>query len=174
MESKINDEFIRTIVTEKAWKELSGEFKWNETLLEKYQDQVDWKEISSNDNIRWTIPMIRKFLEKIDWTIFSAEAENRVFTPEVIEAFKYKWDWHVLSGNPDVPFSYEFLEKYADLLDWDVFIDSYLNSNFYIDKGIDLYNQFKEYIPADKIQNSNLWYEMVKQQRNMLHKDIFS
>ena len=90
-------------------------FEWNETLLEKHQKQVDWEEISSNSNIRWTIPMIRKFVNRLDWTKFSSEAEVEVLTPEGIEAFKHKWDWHELSGNPNVPFTDELMEKYADL-----------------------------------------------------------
>lgn len=58
--------------------------------------------------------MIRKFVNRLDWTKFSSEAEVEVLTPEVIEAFKHKWDWHELSGNPNVPFTDELLEKYAD------------------------------------------------------------
>ena len=106
---------MRNVLIEEAWKNLSKSFEWNETLLEKHQKQVDWEEISSNNNIRWTIPMIRKFVNRLDWTKFSSEAEVEVLTPEVIEAFKHKWDWHELSGNPNVPFTDELLEKYADL-----------------------------------------------------------
>ena len=173
MESKINDEFIRTIITEEAWKYLSRNFNWSETLLEKYQDQVDWKEISSNSEIRWTIPMIRKFLKKIDWTTFSNNAEKHVLTPEVIEAFKYKWDWHELSGNSNVPFSYEFLEDYAGLLDWDVFIDNWY-FNTLDGNGIDFYNKFKEFIPASKIPDTRLFNAMVRQQKKLIIKDIIA
>jgi hypothetical protein len=57
----LSNEFMQKIMTEEAWKELSIEFNWSEALLEKYQDKVDWNEISKNRYIRWTVPMIQKF-----------------------------------------------------------------------------------------------------------------
>ena len=53
-----------------AWKELSGRFNWSETLLEKYQDKLDWDEVSDNREIQWTIPMLEKFKERINWDVF--------------------------------------------------------------------------------------------------------
>ncbi len=111
--------------------------------------------------------MIRKFVNRLDWTKFSSEAEVEVLTPEVIEAFKHKWDWHELSGNPNVPFTDELLEKYADLWDWNEIICIWRNS-IYEDKGIDFYDKFQEYIPASKLQNSSLCNEMVEQQEKIL------
>ena len=64
MATTINDEFMQQIATEQAWKELSENFAWTETLLEKYCDKVDWEEISANTNIIWTIPMLQKFSKK--------------------------------------------------------------------------------------------------------------
>ena len=111
MEQKTNDDFMRNILIEEAWKKLSSNFSWSETLLEKYQNCVDWNSISSNYNIQWTIPMITKFSKRINWSTFSECNNDTVLLPEVIEAFKHKWDWHELSGNPNVPFTDELLEK---------------------------------------------------------------
>ena len=94
MEQKTNDEFMRYILIEEAWKEVSNNFSWSETLLEKYKNRVDWDKISSNNNIRWTIPMIAKFSKYINWITFSESANEEVLTPEVIETFKDNWDWH--------------------------------------------------------------------------------
>lgn len=58
MAQEINDEFMQQVIIEQAWKSLSEEFGWTESLLEKYADKVDWKEISDNRNIVWTIPML--------------------------------------------------------------------------------------------------------------------
>ena len=118
MEQKTNDEFMRNILVEEAWKDLSLGFAWSEPLLEKYQDRVSWEDISLNPYIRWTIPMVGKFSKRINWKIFSACAVEKVLTPKLVEAFKDKWDWHELSGNPELHLSYEQMEKYADLLDW--------------------------------------------------------
>lgn len=67
MTTTIKDDFMQRIATEEAWKSLSEDFAWTETLLEKFQDKVDWKEISDNRNIVWTIPMLQKFSKKLDW-----------------------------------------------------------------------------------------------------------
>ena len=159
MEQKTNDEFMRNILVEEAWKDLSLGFAWSEPLLEKYQDRVSWEDISLNPYIRWTIPMVGKF--------------EKVLTPKLVEAFKDKWDWHELSGNPELHLSYEQMEKYADLLDW---VELISEEDFSVPdgKGIDFYEKFREYIPASKLQGSTLWCEMLEQQRAELVGEIIS
>lgn len=49
--NKLSNDFMQSIVTESAWKELSSDFNWSETLLEKCKTEVDWNEISKNSNI---------------------------------------------------------------------------------------------------------------------------
>ena len=87
----LSNEFMQNIATEEAWKELSGDFNWNETMLEKYQDKVDWDEISENRYIRWTIPMMQKFQKKINWNKLSANIDEDILTEGMIEAFKNQW-----------------------------------------------------------------------------------
>ena len=173
MEQKTNDEFMRNILVEEAWKDLSLGFAWSEPLLEKYQDHVSWEDISLNPYIRWTIPMVGKFSKRINWKIFSACAVEKVLTPKLVEAFKDKWDWHELSGNPELHLSYEQMEKYADLLDW---VELISEEDFSVPdgKGIDFYEKFREYIPASKLQGSTLWCEMLEQQRAELVGEIIS
>ena len=84
----LSNEFMQNIATSEAWKELSGNFSWSETTLEKYQDRVDWDEIVTNRDIRWTLPMIQKFQKKINWSRFSEYADENVVTEPIIEAFK--------------------------------------------------------------------------------------
>ena len=99
----LSNEFMQNIATEEAWKELSSSFNWSEALLEKYQDKVNWDEISENRNIRWTTPMIQKFQKKINWDKFSDYADENMLTEGIIEAVKDKWNWHSLSINGNVP-----------------------------------------------------------------------
>ena len=154
-------------------KDLSLGFAWSEPLLEKYQDRVSWEDISLNPYIRWTIPMVGKFSKRINWKIFSACAVEKVLTPKLVEAFKDKWDWHELSGNPELHLSYEQMEKYADLLDW---VELISEEDFSVPdgKGIDFYEKFREYIPVSKLQGSTLWCEMLEQQRAELVGEIIS
>lgn len=173
MEQKTNDEFMRNILIEEAWKEVSNYFSWSEALLEKYKNRVDWDRISSNNNIRWTIPMIAKFSKYINWIIFSKNANEEVLTPEVIETFKDNWDWHALSGNQNLQLSCQDLEKYADSMDWEKIISRW-DCKLFDESGIDFYEKFREYISASKLQGSYLWDEMVEQQKKSLIREIIS
>jgi len=48
-----NNQFLAAIIEEAAWKAISRKEEW--TVLEKYQDKVDWEEISSNSDVMWTV-----------------------------------------------------------------------------------------------------------------------
>ena len=170
----LSNEFMQKIMNEEAWKELSGDFNWSETLLEKYQDKVDWNEISHNRYIRWTIPMIQKFKNRINWDTFSeyfGEFEEEVVTENIVETFKDKWNWHELSQNSNVNLSFELLDKYPDLWDWEEIIDRYRN-NIFEGQAIEFYERYREHIPVAKVQNSRLWNEIICQQKRQLIAEI--
>ena len=167
----LSNEFMQVIMIEEAWKELSNEFNWSETLLEKYQDKVDWNVISENMHIRWTVSMIQKFKNRINWDKFSEALDEEVLTENVIEAFKDKWDWHKLSANSGVRLSHALLDKFADFWDWEKIINRYYD-NVFENQGIEFYERYKERIPAAKVQNSRLWDEIVSQQKLQLIAEI--
>lgn len=167
----LSNEFMQNIATEEAWKELSGNFNWSETALEKYQDKVDWDEVSTNRYIRWTIPMIQKFHKKINWEKLSDYADENILTENYLEAFKEKWNWHNLSNNGNINLTDELLEKFADRWDWEVIIDSYSHDVFN-KKAIEFYEKYKEYIPASKLQNTTLWRNIVEQRAHQLADEI--
>ena len=167
----LSNEFMQKIATEKAWEKLSKDFNWSETLLEKYQDKVDWKWICRNVHIQWTIPMIQKFKNRIDWDEFSEQADGEILTEAVIEAFKDKWNWLELSKNYSLELTHELLEKYADSWNWENIIDRY-NNNLFGNKGVDFYEKYKDRIPAAKLQDSMLWREIVEQRVRQLKAEI--
>ena len=166
----LSNEFMQKISIDEAWKELSESFNWSENLLEKYQDKVDWQNISKNSNILWTIPMIQKFKNRIDWDLFSQYAERENLTEAVIDAFKDKWNWKELSSNMSWEFSYYLLDKYADKWCWEEIINNHCD--IFFEKGIDFYERYKEHIPASKIQRSRLWDGIVEQQKKMLAEEM--
>ncbi len=47
METK-NNEIMAKALMKDAWDKLSEEFSWNEQLLERYKDKVNWDEVSRN------------------------------------------------------------------------------------------------------------------------------
>ena len=167
----LSNEFMQKIMTEEAWKELSGDFNWSEALLEKYQDKVDWNEISENRYIRWTVPMIQKFKNRINWEKFSQYIDEEVVTENIIETFKEKWNWHELSENTNIVLSYDLLDKFVDLWDWGEIIDRYSNQPFE-GNGIEFYERYKEHIPTARLQVSQLWYDIVRQQKRQLIAEI--
>ena len=171
----LSNEFMQKIMTEEAWKDLSSSFNWSETMLEKYQDKVDWNDISTNTSIRWTVPMIQKFKRRINWDKFSEYVnEYDVLTENIIETFKDKWNWHKLSRNSGVNMSFGLLDKFADLWDWDEIIDSYLGKSFIESQAIEFYERYKDRISVSKMQDSYLWQEMVEEQKRQLIGEITS
>ena len=50
---KINlaEGLMAQMMEEEAWKDLSGSFGFTLQMLEKYQDRLDWEEVSENTNI---------------------------------------------------------------------------------------------------------------------------
>ena len=167
----LSNEFMQKIMNEEAWKELSEDLNWSEAMLEKYQDKVDWNEISENSNIRWTVPMIQKFKSRINWESISENIDEKTMTESILETFKDKWNWHKLSSNERLSLSYDLLDKYADLWDWEEIINRYRN-NVFEGQAIEFYERYKEHIPAAKLQNSRLWYEIVDQQKRQLISEI--
>lgn len=52
----------------KTWEALSGDwdFEWDEELLEKYKDKVDWGIISCHENVIWTNSILDKFKDQVN------------------------------------------------------------------------------------------------------------
>ena len=88
----LSNDFMAKVLEDAAWKELSGDFAWNEQLLEKYKDKVEWKTISSNSNILWTVSMLEKFKNRIDWEELSGSNNEHLFTAENLEKYKNYWN----------------------------------------------------------------------------------
>ena len=99
----MNDGLMAQMIEEEAWKDLSGEYPWNEALLERFKDKVDWEAVSSNSDVAWTVTMIEKFKNSINWYELSRYCSKSLLTLEVVERFKDRWDWKELSGNSDLP-----------------------------------------------------------------------
>lgn len=177
MTKALNDEFMQQVATEQAWKELSEDFSWTESLLEKYSDKVDWKEISDNRSINWTIPMLQKFSKKLDWKVLSEHIDEDWFTEAHLEAFKDKWDWAEITSS-ELFLSTELLDKYINYVDWASLIGegryrSGITQGDSFD-AIGFYEKYKEYIPMSRLQDSDLWRKIVEQRCRQLKSMILS
>lgn len=170
---QLSNDFMQQIAEEQAWKELSGDFPWTESLLEKYQDNADWQKISENREIQWTIPMVRKFKNRIDWKLFSCTADEKFLTEDSLEAFKDKWDWNELSENMRLDLTEELLEKFIDKWDWKAIISN-KHFDLFMRDPIGFYEKYKEHIPASVLQDSDLWEEIVKTYKKNLRAKIIA
>lgn len=102
-----------------SWDSLCENFEWDEEILEKCQNRVNWTNIARNRRVKWNAQMIDKFKERIDWNTFSWEGPVEVYTAEHLEKFKEYWNWYLLSRNRNFELSKELLDASADYWDWD-------------------------------------------------------
>ena len=165
----LSNEFMQHIADEGAWKILSNELSWTEQLLEKYEDKIDWNELSENSGILWTIPMLKKYKHSINWDKLSEYANKSVFTEHCIEAFKDKSNWNELSNNRCI--TNELLDKFVEKWNWEAVIDSYFIL-FSEESAIEFYEKYKEFIPAAKLQESHLWEKIKKQRAQQILSEI--
>ena len=168
MESKLNDEHLLKCATEEAWNILSEEFDWTESLLEKYQENLNWKSISENRQIKWNLTMLDKFKERLHWDILSKEIHSEQITPEILEKFKDRWDWYKLSANWHIDLTCETIDKYAECWDWKELIDHRFTSNPYETDPIGFYEKYKKYIPHYILKDSSLWKSIVNVRKEQL------
>lgn len=175
METKeLSNKSLQKAAEHDAWQKISEDYPLTENMLEKYADKLDWEAVVTNNHIHWTLPMLEKFKDKIDWTYFSSMAESEVLMPKMIEALKDLWDWDALSGNSSILMSPGLLEKYADRWNWKKIINRVFILSPYDHQGIDFYELYKDYIPADKLKDSELWEQIVQQVWDRIVDDIIT
>ena len=165
--TNLNDGLMAQMIEEEAWKNLSGNYPWNESLLEKYKDKLDWEEVSSNRYIEWTVSMIEKYKNRINWKVLSCTSQNSLLIPEIVERFKDRWDWHELSENSDLPI--ETIRKMADRIDWKALIERRYTDDIF---GMAFLKEFEDWIPASAFKDSNLWNKIVAEKEEQLHAEI--
>jgi hypothetical protein len=122
------------------WKFLCANqhIKWSEELIDKLSPfwkkaekkssehtVSPWKGLCSNPSVPWTIKLIKKYqksffrLYGIHWKELSRNPNLPWQEENLLDQFKEKWNWDLLSVNNGVGFSVEQIEKYKELLTWD-------------------------------------------------------
>ena len=112
--------------------------KWSEDLIDKlspYWKKAEkktsnhmvspWKGLCSNPSVPWTAKLIKKYQKSffrpygIHWKELSRNPNLPWQEGNLLEIYKDKWDWGLLSVNNGVGFTEKQIEKYKDLLTWD-------------------------------------------------------
>lgn len=157
MESITNNEFLNSVLESEAWKEVSSRELFSMEMIEKFADKLDWEEISGNQNILWTVDGISKYANKIHWDDFSNSCPDNIITETTLNKFSGKWDWKCLSNRDVLYNNWSLLEKFADKVNWGEII-----TNWNIEKPVEFFARFQQYIPMSKLQDSSLWRAMVE------------
>ena len=78
----------------------SSDFALSLENLEHFKDYLKWPIICKRQDFKVDINVLEAFEDKLDWQRISRM--NIVFTQEMIDRFKDRWDWVALSENPSV------------------------------------------------------------------------
>lgn len=100
------------------WSEVSGNKRINFSdikLLTKYSNYVDWDKISRRRDIQWDINAIKIFQHKINWNTFLYN-KNLPWTETFLETFDHLLDWTAVSYY--IPWNEYFIEKHFEKLNW--------------------------------------------------------
>ena len=157
MEPITNNEFLNSVLEAEAWKEISDNESLSMDILDKYADKLDWGEISENRNIIWTLDGIKKFAHRLNWSNFSQYCADHVINEVTLQKFSNCWDWKAISNRDCFYNDWTLLEKFADKADWSEVI-----TNWNIEKPLEFFARFQQYIPMAKLQDSRLWNSMVE------------
>ena len=163
------DAIVSQELNKEAWKKLSRQFKWNEELLRKYRCLIDWDALSENTEMLWTASILENFKDYINWHTLSGYAPEGLLTPKNIEQFANKWDWHELSDNSNLKLTYAMLDKFADKWDWEQIINNWRAEELFTPEFLERY---KEFIPAEQFQQSNLWVALAEKRVAELEQEI--
>ena len=162
-----NNQFLAAVLEEAAWKEISSKEGWSMEMLEKYQDKVDWNEISFNSDVMWTTDGINKFSHKINWEDFSRNCPAYILTEDNLLRFKNNWNWLKLSNREEIYNNWYLLDKVIDFVDWKEIID-----NWDIKLPIQFFKRYENHIPMSQFQDSRLWDKMVEIMDTQFREEI--
>ena len=152
-----SNDFLNSVLETEAWKEVSQSGSLSMTMIEKFADKLDWEEVSGNRNVIWTVEGINKFANRIHWDEFSRSCPENLLSETTLQKFASKWDWKVLSNRDEIYNNWRLLEKFADKVNWGEVI-----TNWHIEKPLEFFSRFQQYIPMSKFQDSSLWNAMVE------------
>ncbi len=123
-------------------------YPWKEKQLEQYEGLLSWEYISKNEKIIWSEAIINRHSDKLDFGYWGLPMNNSMFINEnIIEKYYDKWDWMILTDNPNIPWSLNLIEKYKEKWSW----ESYefagnigLSSNRYLPWSEELIDKYKD------------------------------
>lgn len=170
--NQVSDEMIQSIISAKAWSDISGNFGLTEEMLERYADKLNWNEVSKNSEIHWTVKLIEKWADRLNWEELSESGNEFLLTPDVIAYFVNRWNWRALSRNSNLKLDFTFIDRFIDKWDWAELIDCWRREEFYTKEFLEKY---RCHIPLNAfIEGSRLANELVEKETEIIKKELTS
>jgi hypothetical protein len=85
--------------------------KLEEEFISKYEYELDWNSLSTNQALDWNKLFLKKYEDLLLWHEL-AWNPSIVWTEELIDMFKKRLDWYYLGRNINLPLSEKFIQKY--------------------------------------------------------------
>ena len=121
---------LQMLRNKQAWKIVSGEMNLTPKLIEKYEDEIDWDELSNNSEICWTPELASKYQKRINWESLSTrlfDSKEKLAWMEhlkIVRNFTLVLDWDALS-NSYLPTREEYLKEFAEHWNWEEIAENY-------------------------------------------------
>jgi len=141
METISSNEFLNSVLETEAWKELSERESLSMDILEKFARCIHWEE-------------------------FSRSCPDNLISETSLHKFENRWDWKNLSNRDRIYNDWNLLEKFADKVNWGEVI-----TNWNIEKPLEFFSRFQQYIPMSKLQESRLWDSLVEERAKKLYQE---
>lgn len=114
-----------------------------------YKKERDWVALSQKRNLPWSVPFVEKYKDKWLWKseeILNAEHRSLsanpavVGSPEIMRAFKDRWDWGIMSREPygeTVSWDIDLLREFSDFIWW-----GFLSDNIHVNWNEEIIDEF--------------------------------
>ena len=89
--------------------------RYSENLIRKFQDKVDWSEISRYQTL--SEPFIREFQDRVDWNQIS---RYQKLSEAFIHRYRYKVNWNRISEYQVL--SEPFILKHGSMVNWEIIL----------------------------------------------------
>ncbi|MDR0938123.1 MAG: hypothetical protein LBN29_02040 [Mediterranea sp.] len=119
---------------------------FNEAFFAQMREEEVWKKLSEDyiTNFVWTEALLERYRDKVDWKLLSGSSYV-LWTGSMLEKFKLSLDWDALSGNSSgILFTQENLRKYRKRWNW-----MKLSENGNVVWSVEMLEEFKDDIDWD-------------------------
>ena len=158
----LNDDYF---IQDKCFNGLSlnGNFYWDERLVIKYEEYVDWSSISGNISFKPSIEFLRKYKDKWNWEkwFIYNDPEHIIWNGHLITEFAYQILPYIRTSK-NVDWNYEIIQKFSNelFIPHELKFLSYpplrdISDNIYINWGNDLIFRFFDKIDWISASNNN-------------------